>query len=151
MSAGAEWERDWRMRANWCVLVALAFGSLLVAGCWYKRPELEEMYADVGVGVSKDEVVEVLGQPTAIIESEMFYLYDDPVDPVRFRFVLDDKGMVVEKYYETKKDLAKKAEETKGEIPPVERLPGEEEPGRPYPGGPLKRFETIPGVPERIK
>ncbi|HUU11448.1 MAG TPA: hypothetical protein VM431_13055 [Phycisphaerae bacterium] len=137
------------MRVNRYLVAALVVACLTLAGCWYKRPKLDEMYTDVKVGMTKDEVVELLDQPTAIIESEMFYLYDDPLDPVRFRFVLDDKGIVVEKYYETKKELAKKAEETKGQVPPVERMPGE--PGRSYPGGPLERFERKPGEPEKMK
>ncbi|KPJ75047.1 MAG: hypothetical protein AMK72_13805 [Planctomycetes bacterium SM23_25] len=155
------------MRVNRYVLAALAAWSLAAAGCWYQRPEIEDMYADVKVGMTKDDVIEALGQPTAVLgdtgsgdapgapapedANEMFYLYDDPVDPVRFRFVLNDKGVVIEKYYETKKELAKRAEETKGKLPPLEPMPGEDEPGRRYPGGPLKRFGTVPGVPERIK
>jgi hypothetical protein len=155
------------MRANRYVLAVLAAASLAATGCWYQRPELDDMYADVEIGMSKAEVIEALGQPTAVLgdtgagdapgavapedANEMFYLYDDPLEPVRFRFVLNDKGVVIEKYYETKKELAKRAEETKGQVPPVEPLPGEEEPGRRYPGGALKRFETIPGMPERIK
>jgi hypothetical protein len=155
------------MRANPYVLAALAAWSLAATGCWYQRPDLEDTYADIEVGMSKDDVIERLGQPTAVLgdtgpgdasgapapedANEMFYLYDDPLEPVRFRFVLNDKGFVIEKYYETKKELAKRAEETKGKVPPIERLPGEKEPERRYPGGPLKRFETIPGKPERIK
>ena len=155
------------MRVNRYVLAVLAVWSLAATSCWYQRPGLEDMYADVEVGMSQAEVVELLGDPTAILSSsaqadpddpasdrpvsEMFYIYDDPLEPVRFRFVLDDKAFVVEKYYETKEELAKRAEETKGQVPPVERLPGEAEPGRRYPGGALKRFETIPGMPEKIK
>jgi len=133
------------MRVNCFVATLLAASCLVAAGCWYQRPDLEEMYGKVDVGMTKDKVVEVLGQPTTFVENDMFYLYDDPLDPIRFRFVLDDKDVVVEKYYEPKKELARKAEETKGEVPPVERLPGEAEPGRSFPGGPLKRFEKPPG------
>jgi len=155
------------MRVNRYVLAAVAVGSLAATGCWYERPQIEEMFADVEVGMSKNDVIERLGPPTAVLggtgageapgapapeeANEMFYLYDDPVDPVRFRFVLNDKGFVIEKYYEKKQELAKRAEETKGKVPPVEWLPAEQEPGRRYPGGPLKRFETIPGLPERVK
>jgi len=155
------------MRVNRYVLAALAVWSVAATGCSYQRPELEDMFADIEVGVSKEDVIEALGQPTAVLgdtgsgeapgapapedANELFYLYDDPLEPVRFRFVLNDKGFVIEKYYETKKELATRAEEVKGELPPIERLPGEKEPERRYPGGPLQRFETVPGVPERIK
>jgi hypothetical protein len=155
------------MRMNRYVLAAMAVWSLAATGCWYQRPDLEEMYADIKVGMTKEDVIEHLGQPTAVFGdtiysdpddpstlqsvNEMFYLYDDPLDPVRFRFVLNDEGSVIEKYYEPKKELARRAEETKGKVPPLERLPGEEDPDRKYPGAPLKRFATTPGVPERIK
>ena len=131
------------MRINQLCLAAGLLGMVVAAGCWYQRPDLEEMFEEIEVGMEKDEVIEELGQPTAVLESEMFYLYDDPDKPVRFRFVLDEKALVIEKYYETKEELAKRAEEVKGEIPPVEPLPGEE--GRTYPGGPLKRFDKPPG------
>lgn len=134
-----------RMRVNRLLGLALAASSALMVGCWYQRPNIEDMYGKVEVGMTKDEVIDTLGQPTTVIENDMFYLYDDPLDPVRLRFVLDEKAVVIEKYYEPKKDLARKAEETKGEIPPVEPLPTETEPGRPYVGGPLERFDKPPG------
>lgn len=121
----------------------LAVGCLGAAGCWYQRPDLEARYEVILVGMDEYDVVEELGEPTAVIENEMFYLYDDPDDPVRFRFVLDENGVVITRYFERKSDLAKRAEEVKGEFPPVELLPGDEE-GRPYPGAPLPRFEKKP-------
>jgi len=124
-------------------LVVLAVGCLGAAGCWYQRPDLEARYEVILVGMDEYDVVEELGEPTAVIENEMFYLYDDPDDPVRFRFVLDENGVVITRYFERKSDLAKRAEEVKGEFPPVELLPGDEE-GRPYPGAPLPRFEKKP-------
>ena len=72
-------------------------------------------YKKIELGMTKEEVVKKLGDPTVILEGEMFYIYDDPKNPVRFRFVLNDQDTVVAKYYESKKDLAKKTEQTKGE------------------------------------
>ncbi len=130
------------VRMRWS-LVVLAVGCLGAAGCWYQRPDLEARYEVILVGMDEYDVVEELGEPTAVIENEMLYLYDDPDDPVRFRFVLDENGVVITRYFERKSDLAKRAEEVKGELPPVELLPGDEE-GRPYPGAPLPRFEKKP-------
>ena len=126
---------------RWIVAV-VALAGLAAAGCWYHQPNLDEWYGKTSVGMSKDEIIKVLGQPSVVLGNELFYLYDDPEAPARFRFVLNEKEFVVEKYVETKKELAKKAEETMGVVPPVERLPGEE--GRVYPGGPLPRFEKKP-------
>jgi hypothetical protein len=126
------------MRIHRYVVAVLAIGTLVAAGCWYQQPRTDEMYAKVTIGMSKDEVVQVLGQPTAILGNDLFYIYDDPDEPVRLRFVLSDKGFVTEKYVETKKDLAKRAEETEGKVPPTQPLQGEEK--RSYPGGPLDRF-----------
>jgi len=137
------------MHITRCVVAAVALAGLVAAGCWYQRPKLDEMYGRTSVGMSREEVAKVLGQPSEVLGNELFYLYDDPDVPARFRFVLNEKGLVVEKYFETKQELAKKAEETMGAVPPVERLPGEE--GRTYPGGPLPRFETKPGMPEKLK
>lgn len=129
------------MRSKAWIFGWLVVGSLLGTGCYYERPDFDEMYADVVTGMDEDDVVEVLGKPTVIIENEMMYLYDDPDEPVRMRFVLDEERIVIEKYMETKAELAKKAEETKGKYPPLEPMPGEEE--RTYPGGPLERFEKM--------
>jgi hypothetical protein len=141
-------------RHGW-ILVTVAAGALAAAGCWYERPNLEEQFALVEIGMAKDEVVEQLGEPTYTLGDsvladpqdpkseeridELFYIYDDPDNPVRFRIVLNERDVVVRKFYETKAELAKKAEEVKGEVPPIQLVPGEDE--RAYPGGPLKRFE----------
>jgi len=144
------------MRHYGWILAAVAAGGLLAAGCWYQRPDLEDMFADIDVGMTRADVIDHLGQPTHILGdsfladpndpdseqkvNELFYLYDDPLDPVRFRIVCDENDVVIRKFYETKEELAKKAEEVKGAIPPVQLVPGEEE--RQYPGGPLHRFEV---------
>jgi len=143
------------MRRYAPALLAGAMVGLMVAGCWYQRPELEEQFANLEVGMTRDEVIEQLGQPTHILGdtiladpddpdseqkvNEMFYLFDDPDDPVRFRLVLDSRDVVIRKFYETKEELYKKAEAVKGEVPPVQLVPGEGP--RTYPGGPLKQFE----------
>lgn len=143
------------MRHYGLILAAVAASVLLVAGCWYQRPDLEEAFADIEVGMTRADVIDHLGQPTHILGdtiladpndpdseqkvNELFYLYDDPLDPVRFRIVCDENDVVIRKFYETKEELAKKAEEVKGTIPPIQLVPGEEE--REYPGGPTKRFE----------
>ncbi|MEA3368474.1 MAG: hypothetical protein U9R68_10220 [Planctomycetota bacterium] len=143
------------MRRYGLALLTGVLGGLLVAGCWYERPDLEQRFAILEVGMTRDEVIEQLGQPTHILGdtilgdtddpqseqkvNELFYLYDDPDDPVRFRIVLDARDVVIRKFYETKPELAKQAEAVKGEIPPIQLVPGEEERG--YPGGPLERFE----------
>lgn len=143
------------MRRYALAVLMVALGGLVVAGCWYQRPDLEEQFSLLEVGMTRDEVIEQLGQPTHVLGdtlladpddprseqkiNEMFYLYDDPVDPVRFRLVLDARDVVIRKFYETKPELAKRAEEVKGEVPPIQLVPGEQP--RKYPGGPLKRFE----------
>ena len=128
------------MRANRRLVgLVLMLGVLLAAGCFYARPNIERWYAKTEVGMTKAEIVKILGNPTHMVESEMFYLYDDPKDPVRLRYVLNNENVVIAKYYETKQDLAKKAEETEGQILPPKPMPGEEE--RTYPGGPLDRFQ----------
>lgn len=137
------------MHINRWIVALAAIAGLMAAGCWYQRPDFDKMYGQTAVGMSKDEIVKVLGEPYAVVGNELFYIYDDPENPVRFRYILNEKALVVEKYFETKKELAKKAEETMGQVPPVETLPGEET--RTYPGGPLPRFETKPGMPERVK
>jgi len=129
------------MRLNRRALGILAI-AIAATGCYYQSPTVRKTYDKVQVGMSQEKVIKAIGQPTAILENEMFYIYDDPEDPVRLRFVLNSQGVVAERYYESKKDLAKKAEETKGELPPLQPLP-EEEP-RAYPGGPIKRFEKKP-------
>ncbi len=125
------------------VIACVAVSVLASSGCYYKRPDIEQMYAKVAVGESREGVVKDLGEPTLTQQSEMFYIYDDPEKPVRLRFVLDDKEIVVAKYIESKKDLAKKAEETQGNVPPIQALPGEEP--RAYPGGPIGKFQAKPG------
>jgi hypothetical protein len=130
------------IRWQWAVLVVLA----LAAGCWYQRPNLEKKFEDLEIGMAQEDIVDALGEPSFTTDNEMIYLYDDPEKPVRYRFVLNDQQIVVEKYYEPKAMLAKKAKEVYGELDPIESLPGEE--GRTYPGAPLKRFETTPGAPE---
>ena len=136
------------MRQAARILVLFAVGGLGSIGCWYQRPPIEQWYKDIATGMDRHDVVKKLGGPTVVIENEMMYLYDDPDNPVRFRFVLDEEGVVVEKYLETKAELAKRTEEVKGELPPVEPIPGEE--NRAYPGGPLPRFEKGDEA-ERIK
>jgi outer membrane protein assembly factor BamE (lipoprotein component of BamABCDE complex) len=118
-------------------------GCFLAAGCHYKKPALNEWYDQVVVDMDRQDVIAILGRPTIETENEMMYLYDDPEDPARFRFVLDDRKVVIAKYYETKDDLAARAKEVKARKRPVEQAEGEE-PGRPYPGGPLPGFETKP-------
>jgi len=131
------------MHGNRWLIGAMALAVLAAAGCWYRRPNIERMYGKTAVGMSGEDVIKVMGRPpTTILENEMFYIYDDPPEPVRLRFVLDESGVVCARYYEPKRDLARKAEETKGEIPPPEPLPGEE--ARSYPGGPLDRFRRAP-------
>ena len=138
------------MRMNRWVLLTAVIGGLLATGCktdniFYKRPPIEEMFAEVTPGMSQSEVFKILGAPTIIQASEMFYIYDDPPKPVRLRIVLDDKGVVLEKFYEPKADLARKYELKQGQPPTVKPLEGEE--GRTYPGGPLPRFEKAPKEP----
>jgi hypothetical protein len=129
---------------RWMVLV-LAFAVVATAGCFYKRPNIEGKFSQTEVGMTKDEVIKVLGRsPTIVSDTEMMYQYDDPMDPVRLRFVLNDQGVVVEKYLETRKDLTRRAEEAALKGPPTQPTPGEE--NRSYPGGPLPRFEKKYGV-----
>jgi hypothetical protein len=136
------------MRVNRWLVAIVAVGAL-ATGCWYQRPDLDKMFTQVSVGTSQEELVRILGQPSVVLGNEVLYNYDDPEKPARFRFVFNDNRIIVEKYFEPKLDLARTAAEQRAALPPVERLP--EEPGRIYPGGPLPRFETKPGVPERLK
>ena len=133
------------MCRNACLVVLVSVASLASAGCWYQRPPAEDWYEDVELGWTKDQVVEKLGRPTVVLENEMMYLYDDPEDPIRLRFVLDDQKIVIEKYMETKEELLRRMEEQETKIPPIELAPGEEE--RTYPGGPVERFEKEPDQP----
>lgn len=136
------------MRVTLCMLVALAVACLATTGCIYKRPEIEKKYEKVKIGMHKDQVVKILKKPTMILANEMYYLYDDPERPVRLRFVLNDKGFVTQRYYESKADLAKKAADAEAALPPVEPLSTEEkEKPRAYPGAPLERFQPGSGPP----
>jgi hypothetical protein len=129
------------MRTDRLLVIVLTLACFGAAGCWYHPPDTEGWYKKVELGMTKDEVVKKLGDPTVILESEMFYIYDDPQNPVRFRFVLNDGNMVIAKFYESKKDLAKKTEQTKGEestaVAPPPPAPADSK----YPGGPLPKFE----------
>ena len=112
-------------RMGW--VLSLAVIGLVAAGCgsdknyFYKRPDIEGWYAEVNPGWTEAQIFVLLGKPTRIVEHELFYIYDDPDQPVRLRFVLDDKGEVVEKYYETWEELAKKAEEMTNQPPPPKK------------------------------
>ena len=133
------------MRSNVWMAALVAAACLGSAGCWYQRPDIEDFYEDVEIGWEKQQVVDKLGRPTVLIENDMMYLYDDPQNPIRLRFVLDEDGKVVEKYYESKEELAKRLEEAQRRVPPVELVPGEEQ--RAFPGAPMERFEKKPGEP----
>jgi len=134
-----------KMRSNAWMAALVAAACLGSTGCWYQRPDIEDWYEDVEIGWEKQQVVDKLGRPTVLIENDMMYLYDDPENPVRLRFVLDEDEKVIEKYYESKEELAKRLEEARRRVPPVELVPGEEKRG--YPGAPLERFEEKPGEP----
>jgi hypothetical protein len=132
------------MRRSLWVLGGLAVALLAATGCqnknlFYKRPDIEGLYAKVTVDMTRADVIKICGEPTVIRDSEMFYIYDDPTRPVRLRFVLDDQDVVVEKYYESKQELAKRAEVMRGQAPTTKPITPGEEP-RSYPGGPLDRF-----------
>jgi hypothetical protein len=133
------------MRVTRWMVPMLMVAVAASAGCHYQRPDIEGRFSKTAVGMTKDEVVEALGRsPTIVTDNEMMYQYDDPMNPVRLRYVMNDQGVVVEKYLETRKELAKRAEENAGKAPPTQVMPGEED--RTYPGGPLKRFEKKYGV-----
>ena len=134
-----------RMRSNAWMAALVAAACLGSTGCWYQRPDIEDWYEDVEIGWEKQQVVDKLGRPTVLIENDMMYLYDDPENPIRLRFVLDEDEKVIEKYYESREELAKRLEEARRQIPPVELVPGEEPRG--FPGAPLDRFEKKPGEP----
>jgi len=133
------------MRSNAWLAALVAAACLGSTGCWYQRPDIEDWYEDVEIGWEKQQVVDKLGRPTVLIENDMMYLYDDPENPVRLRFVLDEDEKVIEKYYESKEELAKRLEEAQRRVPPVELVPGEEP--RAFPGAPMERFEKKPGEP----
>lgn len=130
------------MRRNgWTVGILLTIG-FVAGGCalFYHRPPIERKFAEVVTGMDRNDVMHILGKPTTVFENEIWYLYDDPDKPVRLRFVLDSDDIVVQKYYETKAELAKRAKVVEGAVPmEAEPLPGEG--GRSYPGGPLPQFE----------
>ena len=134
-----------KMRSNAWMAALVAAACLGSTGCWYQRPDIEDWYEDVEIGWEKQQVVDKLGRPTVLIENDMMYLYDDPENPIRLRFVLDEDEKVIEKYYESKEELAKRLEEARRRVPPVELVPGEEPRG--FPGAPLERFEKKPGEP----
>ncbi len=122
--------------AGWVALAGFA-----ASGCYYKKPDLRAWYDMIVVDMDRDDVIEVLGaEPTVETENEMIYIYDDPIDPARFRFVLDENDVLVEKHFETKEELEERARAKQEVARPVyEPLPGEER-ERPYPGGPLPGF-----------
>jgi hypothetical protein len=133
------------MRMTRWIVLALLLAGLALTGCYYKRPDVEGMFAATSVGMTKDEVIEALKHPPTVVEdNQLLYLYDDPLNPVRLRYVLNEQDVVVEKYLETKQELAKKAQEQAASEQPIKPLAGEET--RTYPGGPLPRFEKKPGV-----
>ena len=132
-------------RQIWLIGVLAAVG--LTAGCsttwnpFYKCPNVEPKFAKVMTGMEKDEVIKILGKPTSTVGHEMWYIYDDPSEPVRMRFVLDDSGAVAEKYYETKASLQDQMkQQAEGRVAP-EAAPGEEP--RKYPGGPMQQFQDL--------
>ena len=127
------------MRTDRLLVIVLTLACFGAAGCWSHPPDTEGWYKKVELGMTKDEVIKKLGDPTVILESEMFYIYDDPQNPVRFRFVLNDDNAVIAKFYESKKDLAKKTEQTKGEESTAVAPPPPAE--SKYPGSPLPKFE----------
>jgi hypothetical protein len=129
---------------RWIVLALLVAGPTLT-GCYYTRPDIEGKFADTTVGMTKDEVIKALKHPPSRTEgNQIMFLYDDPLNSVRLRYVLNDQDVVVEKFLETKQELAKKAEELAAKEQATKAAPGEE--NRSYPGGPLPRFEKKPGV-----
>lgn len=107
-----------KMRSNVWMAALVAAACLGSTGCWYQRPDIEDWYEDVEIGWEKQQIVDKLGRPTVMIENDMMYLYDDPEDPVRLRFVLDEDEKVVEKYYESKEELVKRLEEAQRRVPP---------------------------------
>jgi len=132
------------MRMTRWLFAAAVVAGIATSGCYYHRPNVEQMFADTYVGMTKDEVVKALGQPTLTRDNELQYNYDDPLRPVRLRYILDEQSVVIEKFLETKPELAKRAEEELAQQPAIKPMPGEEK--RTYPGGPLPRFEKKPGV-----
>jgi hypothetical protein len=133
------------MRVTRWIVVVLAVAVIASTGCHYKRPNIEGKFSQTEVGMTKDEVIKTLGHaPTIVTDTEMMYQYDDPLRPVRLRFVMNEQGVVVEKYLESKTELKKRADENDSMEPPTQAVPGDE--NRSYPGGPLPRFEKKPGV-----
>ncbi len=127
------------MRMTLWSALAVGAATLALAGCAYRPPALHDWFERVETGMTRQDVVDILGEPTLTIENDLMYLYDDPNDPARFRFVLDEDGTVLEKYFETKSELAARAREAESTIPAFGPTEGEE-PDRAYPGGPLPGF-----------
>jgi hypothetical protein len=135
------------MRVSRGLLLVLAVAVVASAGCAYKRPNIEGRFAKTQVGMTKDEVIDILGRsPTVATDTDLMYQYDDPLRPVRLWYVLDEKGVVVEKYLENRKELTRRADENAGKAPPTQQISVEEKENRSYPGGPLPRFEKKYGV-----
>jgi hypothetical protein len=128
------------MRGSRWIIGLVALGCIVASGCYYKKPELREWYAEIVPDMHRQDVVNILGKPTVEYKNELMYVYDDPEDPARFRFVLNDDGIVIKKYFETKADLAEKARQASSGQPTPPPIAGEE-PNRSYPGGPLPGFE----------
>ena len=73
------------MRSTRWVIGCLAIVVLaMAAGCWYQRPNFQDKYEDIKIGMTKEKVIKKLGQPTVTFENEMFYVYDDPMKPAVF-------------------------------------------------------------------
>jgi hypothetical protein len=128
------------MRRGLWILALVVLVGFAAGGCRYKNPDLRAWYDKVVVDMDRADVVEILGDPTFEAENEMLYLYDTPEEPARFRFVLDENDVVVERHFETKDELEAQAKAKEEALAPgYQPLPGEEE-ERPYPGGPLPGF-----------
>jgi hypothetical protein len=129
----------------WIVGLAVV-ACLAPVGCKaYVRTDVEGLFAKVQPGMTRAEVIGILGEPSRMQATEMFFIYDDPPNPARLRIVLNDQDIVIAKYYESRRELAKKAEEVLGQPPTVKPLPGDEKAA--YPGAPLERFAKKPGEP----
>jgi len=127
------------MRTSRWIVALAGLGCVLASGCYYKKPALRDWYAEIVPDMTRDQVVDIMGRPTREDKNSLMYVYDDPEDPARFLFVLDDNGVVIEKYYQPKTELEEKARQLRSQSTPVAPAPGEE-PNRSYPGGPLPQF-----------
>lgn len=130
------------------LLVALTVvlgGCYWISGPWIGRDKTYDKYEDVEVGMLREEVDDIFGDPSEIIyvtgeggraaegskEAWLLYKYDYPADPLLVTVKVDYFGIVTEKHFDDQETIAKLAEKKTMQ----EKIS--------YPGAPQRRFQEL--------